>query len=123
MKRIEGYVNDQEDLATQVLSWINCAMRPLTTMELHHALAIESGDTELGEDNLVQVKDMVSVCARLVTVDEESNIIRFVHNTTQEYFERTNVESLASKCGDRHHNNMCYSPLIKHLRERILSNG
>ena len=32
---------------------------------------------------------MASVCAGLVTVDEESKIIRLVHYTTQEYFERT----------------------------------
>ncbi len=32
---------------------------------------------------------MVSVCAGLVTVDEESNIIRLVHYTTRKYFERT----------------------------------
>jgi hypothetical protein len=32
---------------------------------------------------------MVYVCAGLVTVDEESNIIRLVHYTTQECFERT----------------------------------
>ena len=32
---------------------------------------------------------MVSVCARLVAVDRESNIIRLVHYTTQEYFKRT----------------------------------
>jgi hypothetical protein len=36
-----------------------------------------------------QIEDMVSVYAGLVTVDEESNIIRLVHYTTQEYFERT----------------------------------
>ncbi|KAK4107439.1 hypothetical protein N656DRAFT_513618 [Canariomyces notabilis] len=32
---------------------------------------------------------MVSVCAGLVTVDGNSGIIRLVHYTTQEYFERT----------------------------------
>ena len=32
---------------------------------------------------------MVFVCARLVTVDTENNIIRLVYYTTQEYFERT----------------------------------
>jgi hypothetical protein len=89
MERIEGQVDDQEQLAKQVLSWITCAMRPLTTAELQHALAVEPGDTELGEDNLVEVEDMVSVCAGLVTIDEESKIIRLVHYTTQEYFERT----------------------------------
>jgi len=37
----------------------------------------------------VQVDDIIAVCAGLVTIDEESNIIRLVHFTTQEYFQRT----------------------------------
>ncbi|KFX94529.1 hypothetical protein V490_04313 [Pseudogymnoascus sp. VKM F-3557] len=89
MIRIEGQLLDQKDLAWQVLSWITCAKRPLTMSELQHALAIELGETSLDEDNLPQIEDMVSVCAGLVTVDEESEIIRLVHYTTQEYFERT----------------------------------
>ena len=89
MERIEGQVEDQEGLAKQALSWITCAIRPLTTVELQLALAVEPGDTELGKDNLADVEDIVSVCAGLVTVDEESHIIRLVHYTTQEYFERT----------------------------------
>ncbi|KAF7507240.1 hypothetical protein GJ744_010798 [Endocarpon pusillum] len=89
MERIEGQVGDQEMLAKQVLSWITCAKRPMTTLELQHALAVESDDSELDEDNLPEVEDMVSVCAGLVTVDEESKIIRLVHYTTQQYFEQT----------------------------------
>jgi hypothetical protein len=89
MERIEGQVIDQVELAKQVLSWITCAKRPLITSELHHALAVEPSDSELGEDNLPQIEDMVSVCAGLVTIDEKSGIIRLVHYTTQEYFERT----------------------------------
>jgi hypothetical protein len=88
MIRIEGQVTDQEELAKQVLSWITCAERPLTTLELQHALAVEC-EPELDEDNLLEIGDMVSVCAGLVTIDEESNVIRLVHYTTQEYFERT----------------------------------
>ena len=89
MERIKGQVKDQEELATQVLSWIICAKRPLSTSELQHALAVEVGEPELDEENLSQIEDVVSVCAGLVTVDEESGIIRLVHYTTQEYFERT----------------------------------
>jgi ankyrin repeat protein len=33
--------------------------------------------------------EIVSLCAGLVAIDEESNIIRLVHYTTQDYFERT----------------------------------
>ena len=88
MERIEGQVTDQEKLAKQVLSWITCAKRPLTASELQHALAVEEGESEFDEDNLSQIEDLVSVCAGLVTVDE-TGIIRLIHYTTQEYFQRT----------------------------------
>ncbi|KAI3320964.1 hypothetical protein HD806DRAFT_537622 [Xylariaceae sp. AK1471] len=89
MKRVIGHDPDSEELAKQVLSWITCAIRPLTTWELQHALAVEVGGPDLDEDNLLLVEDMVSVCAGSVVIDEESEIIRLVHYTTQEYFERT----------------------------------
>ncbi|KAG9237478.1 hypothetical protein BJ875DRAFT_532946 [Amylocarpus encephaloides] len=44
---------------------------------------------QLNKENLVQIEDIILSCAGLVTVDEESGIIRLVHYTTQEYFERT----------------------------------
>jgi hypothetical protein len=49
---------------------------------------VESGESELDLNNIPDVEDMVSVCAGLVIIDNESNIIRLVHYTTQEYFER-----------------------------------
>ena len=89
MARIEAQVDEHKQLAKQVLSWITCAKRPLSTCELQHALAVRVGDPELDKDDLPQVEDMVSVCAGLVIVDDESGgIIRLVHHTTQEYFER-----------------------------------
>jgi hypothetical protein len=89
MERIYGQKAGLKELAQQVLGWITCAKRPLTTTELQHALAVEIGDQELDKDNLPQLDDMTSVCAGLVTIDEESNTIRLVHYTIQEYFERT----------------------------------
>ncbi|KAI1192144.1 hypothetical protein F5B17DRAFT_437029 [Nemania serpens] len=74
MARIRGQVREQAENAKKVLLWITCATRPLTKIELQHALAIE---------------DVVSVCAGLVTVDEESNVVRLVHYATQDYFTRT----------------------------------
>jgi len=74
-------------LAKQVLSWIICAKRPLTTLELQHALAVEDDMSEL--DNLPQLEDIVSICVGLVTIDKRSNVIRLVHYTAHEYFDRT----------------------------------
>jgi hypothetical protein len=47
------------------------------------------GDSKPDKDSLERIERMVSVCAGLVTVDEESSIVRLVHYTMQEYFERT----------------------------------
>ncbi|KAJ5977574.1 hypothetical protein N7501_000916 [Penicillium viridicatum] len=88
MKRIEGQISDQTEMAMQVLTWITCAKRPLTTAELQSALAVEINESDFDEDNLPDLIDMVSVCAGLVTIDEQSNVIRLVHYTTQEFFER-----------------------------------
>lgn len=88
-KRINSLVEDREELADQVLPWIIYAKRPLRTLELQEALAVDVGDSELDEDNIPQVEDMVSVCTGLVTVDEESRTIRLVHYTAQIYFKRT----------------------------------
>ncbi|KAF2786525.1 hypothetical protein K505DRAFT_289577, partial [Melanomma pulvis-pyrius CBS 109.77] len=72
----------------EILSWITFARRPLTTAEICCALAVEPDETELDPENIPDVEDLVSVCAGLVVVDQESAVIRLVHYTTQEYFER-----------------------------------
>ena len=89
MERINGQKPGFRRLAEKVLLWITCAKRPLIVSELQYALAVVVRDSQLDEDNLERIERMVSVCAGLVTVDEESNIIRLVHYITQEYFERT----------------------------------
>jgi ankyrin repeat protein len=87
IERIDGQVHDDCTLAKSVLSWISYAHRPLTTKELCHALAVKIGDEDFDSDNIPDIEDILSVCAGLVTVDEESQIIRLVHYTTQEYLE------------------------------------
>ena len=88
MERIKEQ-KDDEGFAKRVLSWITCAKRRLSITELQHALAVEVGKAKLDETNLLPVEDMVSLCAGLVTVDEESGIVHLVHYMTQEYLERT----------------------------------
>ena len=109
MERIEKQGVDGKNLALKVLYWITCARRSLVTAELQHALAVEVGESELATKQ-PDIEDMVSVCAGLVTVDEESNIIRLVHYTTQEYFERTQKHWFPMQ--KRYHNDLRYLSLI-----------
>ncbi|KAF9780340.1 hypothetical protein IL306_000625 [Fusarium sp. DS 682] len=92
MERINGQKPGRKKLAMDVLAWITCAKRPLTTVELQHALAVEAGEAGIDEENIPHIEEIVSVCSGLVTVDRESDIIRLVHYTTQEYFERAQEE-------------------------------
>jgi hypothetical protein len=89
LRRIEGQLDGDRKLVKDVLSWITFAKRPLTTAEIRCALAVEPSEEELDPENRLEVDDLISVCAGLVVVDQESAVIRLVHYTTQAYFERT----------------------------------
>ncbi|KNG90326.1 hypothetical protein ANOM_001463 [Aspergillus nomiae NRRL 13137] len=67
MLRVQGQAKDRQELAMRTLSFIACANRRLTS----------------------DIGLIVSVCAGLVIVDKNIDIIRLVHYTIQEYFERT----------------------------------
>ncbi|CAM1505018.1 Fc.00g106550.m01.CDS01 [Cosmosporella sp. VM-42] len=92
MRRIQGQPTDSKEQAMHALSWLVAAKRTLTTEELRHALAIEVGESQLDEDNLPDIEDVISVCAGLIRVDVESNQVQLVHFTTHEYFRRTMME-------------------------------
>ncbi|KAI1667999.1 Ankyrin repeat domain protein [Pyrenophora tritici-repentis] len=89
LERIDGQLEGDCQLARKVLSWITLAKRPLTTTEICCALAVEPEEDNIDPENVLTPGDLVSVCAGLVVVDQESDIIRLVHYTTQEYFEQT----------------------------------
>ncbi|KAN0076279.1 hypothetical protein V8E54_006421 [Elaphomyces granulatus] len=91
VNRIENQGHGIHELAKRVLFWVVYAKRPLTAEELRHALAVEPGTCRLDKTNLYPIKDMVSSCAGLIIVD--SNIVRLVHYTTQEYFQRHGLKS------------------------------
>lgn len=88
MSRIESQDRQKVERAGQVLSWISLAERPLTVQELQCALALEPEDTEFDEEAVPNVNALLSVCCGLVVVEQESNIIRFVHYTTEKYVEQ-----------------------------------
>ena len=92
IRRVERQPDQHRIRAKQVLSWISFALRPLTVTELRQALAVELGSRELDKSGLPALTRLVSVCAGLVAVDRQSQIIRPVHETTQIYFERNRLK-------------------------------
>ncbi|KAJ5358379.1 uncharacterized protein N7496_010792 [Penicillium cataractarum] len=89
MERINQQVPSFQQRAAKALSWITCARRALTTVELLQALAVKPKDIKIDEGSFEKIDKIISVCAGMVTVDEASNIIGLAHYITQEYLERT----------------------------------
>ncbi len=89
MERIHSQREGFRQLAQRVLTWITTATRPLSATELQHALAVELGERSLDTDNISSIDLLASVCSGLVAVDKESNVVRLIHYTTQEYFNCT----------------------------------
>ncbi|KAF2673257.1 hypothetical protein BT63DRAFT_466811 [Microthyrium microscopicum] len=87
MDRIESQNEDDVLLARQMLAWLTYSIGTMTVVELQHALAVHFNGKEF-DQALIDKETMLSICAGIVTVEEESNKIRFIHYTTQEYFRR-----------------------------------
>ncbi|KAM0265606.1 hypothetical protein ACHAQJ_000038 [Trichoderma viride] len=86
MERIESQGEQLSQLAKKVIYWLVHARRILTITELQHAVAVEPGDLELDEEFIPDKEILSSICAGLVTIDAESDVMRLAHYTVQEYF-------------------------------------
>lgn len=75
MQRIKSQDEEEAPLAPTLLSWIIFALRPLTMTELQHALAVQLGDHDLDREGLPDGESVLSVCAGLVIVEEESELV------------------------------------------------
>ncbi|KAJ5738101.1 hypothetical protein N7493_001256 [Penicillium malachiteum] len=87
-------INNQDPrrqrLAKDTLSWVICAKRPLTPLELRTALAIELGESDLNDEDLYDLEDIISSCSGLITVgsDGTKEVVQLAHYTMHEYFTR-----------------------------------
>ena len=88
LQRIAHQSPPSIEMASNVLSWISHAYRPLTVEELQCALAVSPDLTAFDEDAITPMDTLVSVCGGLVAFDPQSRIIRLVHYTTQEFLEK-----------------------------------
>ena len=78
MARIEAQNPDDRELAEKVLCWVSYTRRPLNSVELQHALAVEVRSTTFDYDAMPDEDIMTSVCAGLVAIDAESGVVRLI---------------------------------------------
>ncbi|ETS82755.1 hypothetical protein PFICI_04631 [Pestalotiopsis fici W106-1] len=89
MQRIEGQGSGLAQLAKKIILWIVHARRIMSSAEITHALAIRPNTKAIDTNYCPSIRTIKSICAGLVTIDEESDAVRLVHYTAQEYFEKT----------------------------------
>ena len=87
-ERIKQQDSRKKARADQILTLISCAKRPLKLEEMRQALSIRGGDTFLDPEAFPKTDSLISTCCGLVIVEDGSQIVRFVHYTTGEYFKR-----------------------------------
>ena len=75
IERINTQFGEDRELAVKILMWITTAFRPLTLLELQHALAVQPGDTNFDEDGITDEATLLIVCGGLVTLDELSQTV------------------------------------------------
>ena len=97
LKRIQKQAGDDGELGMRILGWITHAKRPLSVNELRYGLAVEYSDIpeemeEFDEENLLSPGSLVDVCAGLVIIDANSQVVRLVHYTTQEYIDKARLD-------------------------------
>ncbi|KAL6699043.1 hypothetical protein J3F84DRAFT_393463 [Trichoderma pleuroticola] len=93
--RIKNHKEGIRNLAMRALAWVTLAKRQITTLELQHALATQDGMTALSHDDLPDLTDITSACVGLLTIDEESRIIRL---QTQNSWFSIAEESILRSC-------------------------
>ncbi|KAJ7270946.1 ankyrin repeat-containing domain protein [Mycena rebaudengoi] len=96
MERIKMQNKEDREIARRTLIWVAYVKRPLTLFELQEALAIDPDSKTLDADGLLDIEIILSVCVGLVIIetsqsfglDPRYSIVRLVHFTIQEYFDR-----------------------------------
>ncbi|KAL8921943.1 MAG: hypothetical protein Q9172_003757 [Xanthocarpia lactea] len=93
IQRIDTQSQDDRQLARKALRWVAYTYRPLGVLALQEAVAIEPGEDNFDHEGKPPLGLILDVCTGLLTADEENEIVRLVHYTAQDYFDKLAVSS------------------------------
>ena len=83
MNRILSQSREDGETAISFLKWLAYAKKPLESRALQHAVAVVSEKTDIDDDDLIDIDDLVSICAGLVII--ENDVPRLFHHTATQY--------------------------------------
>ncbi|KAJ7696962.1 hypothetical protein B0H17DRAFT_1266668 [Mycena rosella] len=89
--RINHQHEQRKKLALSVLTWVANAKRLLTVPELQNAVAVKPDANSFDPENCPEISIILTACAGLVIVDQQSERVRLVHATTQKYLDDSNL--------------------------------
>ncbi|OAG43151.1 hypothetical protein AYO21_02437 [Fonsecaea monophora] len=80
-------VGSGKRVAKAILTWVACAMRPLSTEELTDALNLDLGDKYDALEEIIP-----KLCGQLVAIDKFNNV-QIIHETIREYLTKDGLQS------------------------------
>ncbi|KAL8790515.1 MAG: hypothetical protein Q9195_006346 [Heterodermia aff. obscurata] len=81
LSHIFGTGKTARDAAVKILSWILHMREPLTPSALLTAVSN-------GQKSIMQLPELMALCASLVVLDKNRNILRFAHQSVKDFLER-----------------------------------
>jgi hypothetical protein len=87
LDRVHRQPENARKTATRVLQWLTNALRPITMIELQHALAVEKETDSLDLHAIIKPEIILPVCKGLVTINEESNVVVIATKRNSHYLD------------------------------------
>ena len=92
--RIDAQNEDDRVIAKKALCWVAYAFEPLKIHMLCEVLAIDSETKDLDFEASPPLNFVLNACAGLLIVDKETETVRLVHYTAQDYFDTLSTARL-----------------------------
>ncbi|KAH5079906.1 hypothetical protein HBH95_082530 [Parastagonospora nodorum] len=94
IERLECQSPNRRALAKRALSWVSTALRPLTDIELAHALSYRPGDDDIDSTGCIDVAMIIEVCDGMLHLEPISHtsarpMVSFTHASIAEYLKQT----------------------------------
>ncbi|KAH6971456.1 hypothetical protein BKA56DRAFT_494602, partial [Ilyonectria sp. MPI-CAGE-AT-0026] len=93
-ERVLGQPESIVNLAKRVLNWVVHAKRPLTMLELQHAIAIKLSSKSIDPESLESSKLILGSCLGMISLSKVDGRVSIIHSTARQFLV-TNEQELS----------------------------